>query len=51
MRGDRPGDPPMRIVFRVHAVQRMAKRRISTYDVKEVLENGEVVEDYPDDRP
>ena len=40
-----------RLVFRVHAVQRMFKRRISVEDVRHVLAVGETVEDYPDDRP
>lgn len=39
------------IIYRLHAVQRMAERRISTDDVRHVLENGETIEEYPDDRP
>jgi len=41
----------MRTVFRVHALQRMFERRITEEDVRYVLETGETVEDYPDDRP
>lgn len=40
-----------RIVFRVHALQRMFQRRISTADVMEVLKNGHIVENYPTDVP
>lgn len=39
------------LIFRVHAIQRMAQRRISGADVRQVLERGEVIEDYPDDFP
>jgi len=40
-----------RFVFRVHAVQRMAERGITVDDVREVVLNGEVIRDYPDDTP
>jgi hypothetical protein len=40
-----------RLVFRVHAIQRMFQRRISVDDVRHVLSTGEVVEDYPNDTP
>lgn len=39
------------LVFRVHALQRMFRRRISEADVKQVLETGEAIEDCPEDRP
>ena len=39
------------LVFRVHALQRMFRRGISEADVKQVLETGEAIEDYPEDRP
>ena len=39
------------VVFRVHALQRMFERRISVDDVFAVIGRGEVIEDYPDDRP
>lgn len=41
----------MRTVFRVHALQRMFERRITEEDVRYVLDTGETVEDYPNDRP
>lgn len=41
----------MQLVFRVHAVQRMAQRGISIADVRKVLNSGEVIEDYPQDTP
>ena len=40
-----------RLVFRVHAVQRMYERRISERDVREILTAGETIEQYPDDTP
>lgn len=40
-----------RLIFRIHAIQRMFKRQISADDVLHVLNTGEVVEDYPDDFP
>jgi hypothetical protein len=42
---------PYRLVFRVHALQRMFQRHISTVDVKHVLETGQVIREYPDDTP
>ena len=39
------------IIFRVHAVRRMAERHITTEDVRDVVMNGEVIRDYPDDMP
>lgn len=40
-----------RLVFRVHAIQRMYQRSISEEEVRTVLASGETVEDYPDDTP
>jgi len=40
-----------RLIFRVHAVQRMFERRISVDDVIHVLDSGDVIESYPDDEP
>lgn len=40
-----------RLVFRVHAVQRMAERQVDVDAVRRVLEGGEVIADYPDDTP
>jgi len=40
-----------RLVFRVHAVRRMAERGISVEDVREVVQTGTVIERYPDERP
>jgi len=39
------------VVFRVHALQRVFERRISVDDVYAVIGRGEVIENYPDDRP
>jgi hypothetical protein len=40
-----------RVVFRVHAIQRMYQRVISEVEVRHVIVTGELVEDYPDDIP
>jgi hypothetical protein len=40
-----------RLVFRVHALQRMVQRQISVDDVWWALESGETIAVYPDDRP
>ena len=38
-------------VFSGHAIQRMFERGIRARDVEEIVENGEVIVDYPDDTP
>ena len=43
--------PFERIIFRVHALQRMFEREISRTEVFEVLSRGEVIENYPEDTP
>lgn len=42
---------PLRLIFSDHALQRMFERQISPETVREVLENGEWIEEYPDDSP
>ena len=41
----------IKILFLPHAVQQMARpeRMISTAEVRQILETGEIIEDYPDD--
>lgn len=41
----------LRLVFRVHAIQRMFQRRISEEEVKQVIATGETIETYPTDKP
>ena len=41
----------MRLVFRVHAIERMFQYGIDEEDVRRVLENGETIKYYPDDTP
>lgn len=38
-----------RIIFRIHAIQRMFERRISEENVRRVLQHGEMIEDYSDE--
>ncbi len=40
-----------KLVFRLHAIQRMFQRQITVDQVRHVLTNGEVIESYPDDTP
>lgn len=40
-----------RLIFRVHAVRRMFERHISEEAIKHILATGEVIEEYPDDKP
>ena len=40
-----------RLVFRVHALQRMFQRGLSAADVQRVLDTGRTIERYTDDRP
>jgi hypothetical protein len=40
-----------RLVFRVHAIQRMFQRHFNEEVVRRALESGEVIEEYPDDKP
>ncbi len=39
------------IIFRIHAVQRMFERKISVEAVRQVLQSGEMIEDYSEDMP
>jgi hypothetical protein len=40
-----------RLIFRVHAIQRMFQRRVSEEEVKQVVVAGETIETYQDDKP
>lgn len=39
------------LVFRVHATQKMFERKISSEEVRAVIDSGEVIREYPDDKP
>jgi Domain of unknown function (DUF4258) len=41
----------MKLVYRVHAIRRMLERQISQGEVRRVIETGEVIAGYPEDRP
>ena len=45
------GEEVKRLIFRVHAVQRMFERRVTVDNVRHVLATGETIEHYPDDTP
>lgn len=40
-----------RLIFRVHAIQRMFQRKISQKEVTQVVETGETIAAYPTDKP
>ena len=40
-----------KIIFRVHAIQRMFERGISLKKVRQVLKTGETIEDYSSEMP
>jgi hypothetical protein len=40
-----------RLVFRIHAIQRMFQRGITEADIRRLLDGGEVIQEYPDDQP
>jgi hypothetical protein len=40
-----------RIIFRVHAIQRMFERQILVKNVRQALQTGEMIEDYSGDMP
>ena len=48
---DSAGPAAVKIIYRVHALQRMFQRGISPDEVRGVVETGDTVEDYPNDRP
>ena len=39
------------LIFTTHALRRMLKHGVRSHQVREVLERGERIEDYPDDTP
>jgi len=39
------------VTWRLHALQRMLERNISRADVARAIENGEIIETYPDGKP
>ena len=39
------------IIYRIHAMQRMFERRVSVENVRQVLQNGEMIEDYSEEMP
>jgi hypothetical protein len=41
----------VKLTFRIHAIERMAKWGVNVRDVEHVLANGETIEDYPEDSP
>lgn len=40
-----------KLTFRQHALQRMFERGIDAKDVRQVIEYGEVIKEYSDDKP
>ena len=40
-----------RLEFRLHAAERMFERSISVDDVRQIIQSGKVIENYPQDTP
>ena len=40
-----------RLAFRRHALERMAQRRVTVENVREIIDSGAVIRQYPDDLP
>jgi hypothetical protein len=45
------GIPIYQLIFSTHAIKRMFERSITKIDIRRVLVNGEVINDYPEDKP
>lgn len=43
--------PLFRLVFSLHAIKRMFERAVTKADIRRVLVNGEVIKEYPEDKP
>ena len=41
----------MAYIYRVHAIERMFQRDIDEYQVETVIEEGEIIESYEEDKP
>ena len=41
----------MNYIYRVHAIERMFQRDIDEHQVEEVVQKGEIIESYEDDKP
>jgi hypothetical protein len=41
----------MKLIFRNHALKRMFERSIEIEDVKQIIETGKIIHDYPEDQP
>ena len=39
------------LIFTGHAIRQMFQRKITKDDVRKVINHGEVISDYPDDKP
>jgi hypothetical protein len=49
---DRKKYPEFRhLIFRIHALRQMFQRRISDTEIREILDAGIIIEEYPDDTP
>ncbi len=41
----------LKFMYRIHAIERMFERDISEQDIESVVFNGEVIKNYPNDKP
>jgi len=49
--GDKKYPVYRHLTFRIHALRQMFQRRISDTDIRQLLEQGTIIENYPDDVP
>lgn len=45
------GSENLKLIYRQHAIKRMYERHISEVEILSALENGQVIESYPNDMP
>ena len=41
----------LKFIYRIHAIERMFERDISEQDIESAVFNGEVIKNYPNDKP
>lgn len=41
----------MDFIYRIHAIERMFERDIAELEVENIVNNGEIIQSYPNDKP
>ncbi len=42
---------PTQLIFRLHVIKRMFERDITELEIREVLDRGDIIKEYEDDKP